>query len=38
VDIISTLQILDVGRIVLSAVHLAIGVSGIMILRRLPAG
>jgi hypothetical protein len=38
VDAISSLQIFDTGRVVLSAIHLVIGVSGIVILRRLPAG
>jgi hypothetical protein len=37
VDVISTTQVLDTGRMVLSAIHLIIGVSGILILRRLPA-
>lgn len=37
VDIVSTLQLFDPGRIVLSAIHAAIGISGIVILRRLPA-
>ena len=38
VDAMSTLQVFDAGRIVLSTIHLAIGVAGIVILRRLPAG
>lgn len=37
VDVVSTLQLFDPGRIVLSAIHAAIGISGIVILRRLPA-
>lgn len=37
VDVVSTLHVLDTGRIVLSAIHAAIGISGILILRRLPA-
>ena len=37
VDVVSTLQVFDTGRIVLSAIHAAIGISGIVILRRLPA-
>jgi hypothetical protein len=37
VDVVSTLHVLDTGRIVLSAIHAAIGISGIVILRRLPA-
>jgi hypothetical protein len=37
VDVISTLQVFDAGRIVLSSIHAVIGVSGILILRRLPA-
>lgn len=36
VDAVSTLHVLDTGRIVLSAIHAAIGLSGIAILRRLP--
>ncbi len=35
-DVVSTLHVLDTGRIVLSAIHAAIGLSGILILRRLP--
>src|SRR5262245_20632455 len=37
VDVISTLQVFDTGRIVLSTIHAAIGITGILILRRLPA-
>jgi hypothetical protein len=37
VDIVSTLHVFDVGRLVLSAIHVVIGVSGILIVRRLPA-
>ena len=37
VDVVSTLHVLDTGRIVLSAIHAVIGISGIVILRRLPA-
>ncbi len=36
VDVVSTLQVFDPGRIVLTAIHAAIGISGIVILRRLP--
>jgi len=35
VDVVSTLQVFDVGRIVLSTVHLAIGLTGYLVLRRL---
>lgn len=34
VDVVSTLQVLDTGRIVLSAIHAVIGITGIVILRR----
>ena len=37
VDIVSTFQVHDAGRLVLSTVHAAIGISGILMLRRLPA-
>ena len=37
VDVVSTLHVFDTGRIVLSAIHAVIGVTGIVILRRLPA-
>ncbi|HET8696412.1 MAG TPA: hypothetical protein VFO94_02935 [Gammaproteobacteria bacterium] len=37
VDAVSTFQVFDPGRIALSAIHLLIGVTGIVILRRLPA-
>jgi len=37
VDVVSTLQVFDIGRVVLSAIHVAIGASGILILRRLRA-
>jgi hypothetical protein len=37
VDVVSTLHVFDSGRIVLSAIHAAIGISGTVILRRLPA-
>jgi hypothetical protein len=37
VDVVSTLHVFDTGRIVLSAIHAVIGISGIVILRRLPA-
>jgi hypothetical protein len=36
VDLVSTLQVVDTGRIVLSTIHAVIGISGIVILRRLP--
>jgi hypothetical protein len=36
VDFVSTLQVFDTGRIVLSTIHAVIGISGIVILRRLP--
>jgi hypothetical protein len=36
VDVVSTLQVFDAGRIVLSAIHAAIGITGILVLRRLP--
>lgn len=35
VDVVSTLQVFDGGRIVLSAIHAVIGVTGILVLRRL---
>jgi hypothetical protein len=38
VDVVSTLQLFDGGRIVLSAIHAAIGITGILVLRRLRAG
>jgi hypothetical protein len=37
VDVVSTLHVFDSGRIVLTAIHTAIGISGVVILRRLPA-
>jgi hypothetical protein len=37
VDVVSTLHVFDTGRIVLSTIHAVIGISGIVILRRLPA-
>jgi hypothetical protein len=37
VDVVSTLQVFDVGRVVLSSIHAVIGISGILILRRLSA-
>ncbi len=37
VDAVSTLQVFDVGRLVLTAIHAAIGITGILVLRRLPA-
>ena len=37
VDTVSTLQVFDVGRIVLSTIHATIGITGILILRRLRA-
>ena len=37
VDIVSTLHVFDTARIVLSSIHALIGISGIVILRRLPA-
>ena len=36
VDAVSTLHVFDTGRIVLSSIHAVIGISGIVILRRLP--
>jgi hypothetical protein len=36
IDVVSTLHVFDAGRIVLSAIHAVIGISGIVILRRLP--
>jgi len=36
VDVVSTLHVFDTGRIVLTAIHAVIGISGIVILRRLP--
>jgi len=37
VDVVSTLLLFDIGRIVLSTIHAIIGISGILILRRLRA-
>jgi len=37
VDVVSTLQVFDIGRIVLSTIHAVIGISGIVVLRRLRA-
>ncbi|HEX5047283.1 MAG TPA: hypothetical protein VFX89_09205 [Gammaproteobacteria bacterium] len=37
VDVVSTLQLFDPGRIVLTAIHAIIGITGILVLRRLPA-
>ncbi|HZF28285.1 MAG TPA: hypothetical protein VE907_04150 [Gammaproteobacteria bacterium] len=37
-DVVSTLQVFDTGRIVLSTIHAVIGITGILVLRRLPAG
>lgn len=37
VDVVSTFQVLDIGRVILSAIHVAIGASGILILRWLRA-
>jgi hypothetical protein len=37
VDVVSTLHVFDTGRIVLTTIHAAIGISGLVILRRLPA-
>jgi len=37
VDTVSTLQVFDVGRIVLTTIHAVIGITGILILRRLRA-
>jgi hypothetical protein len=34
VDVVSTLQVFDVGRVVLTTIHAVIGISGIVILRR----
>ena len=36
-DVVSTLQVFDTGRIVLSTIHAVIGITGILVLRRLPA-
>jgi hypothetical protein len=36
-DVVSTFQVFDPGRIVLSAIHAVIGITGILVLRRLPA-
>ena len=33
VDTVSTLQVFDVGRIVLTTIHAVIGITGILILR-----
>jgi hypothetical protein len=38
VDVVSTFQVFDTGRLVLSTIHAVIGISGILILRRLPGG
>ena len=35
VDVVSTLHVFDVGRLVLTAIHAVIGISGIVILRRV---
>ena len=37
VDVVSTLHVFDVGRLVLTTIHAVIGASGIVILRRLRA-
>jgi hypothetical protein len=37
VDVVSTSQVFDGGRIVLSAIHAVIGITGILVLRRRPA-
>jgi hypothetical protein len=37
VDVVSTLRVFDGGRLVLSTIHAVIGISGILILRRLRA-
>jgi hypothetical protein len=37
VDVVSTLHVFDVGRVVLTTIHAVIGISGIVILRRLRA-
>ena len=37
VDVVSTLQVFDTGRIVLSTIHAVIGISGIVVLRWLRA-
>ena len=37
VDVVSTLQIYDPGRLVLSTIHAVIGITGFLVLRRLPA-
>jgi hypothetical protein len=37
VDVVSTLHVFDVGRVVLSTIHAVIGISGILVLRRLRA-
>jgi hypothetical protein len=37
VDVVSTLHVFDVGRLVLTTIHAVIGVTGIVILRRLRA-
>ena len=36
VDVVSTLQVFDTGRIVLTTIHAVIGITGIVILRRSP--
>lgn len=37
VDLVSTLQVFDAGRLFLSAIHAIIGIAGILVLRRLRA-
>ena len=37
IDVVSTLQVFDPGRIALSAIHAVIGITGILVMRRLPA-
>ena len=37
IDIVSTMYLFNPGRIVLSAIHAVIGITGILVLRRLPA-
>ena len=37
VDVVSTLRVFDVGRLVLTTIHAVIGVSGTVVLRRLRA-
>ena len=36
VDVVSSLQVFDVGRVWMSTIHVVIGLTGIFILRRLP--